>query len=78
MATQAIPPPHIGDFWARTREFSEKPADLWKRCGFEKKVADFRKKGRIFQETFLMKRLAKFYAWVIQASNNIYLFGGEL
>jgi hypothetical protein len=29
MATQAIPPPHpSGDFWAKTREFSEQPADL--------------------------------------------------
>ncbi len=31
MATQAIPPPPpSGDFWAKTHEFSEKPADMEK------------------------------------------------
>jgi hypothetical protein len=43
IATQAIPPPPPpnGDFGARTREFSEKPLELWK------KEADLRKKWRI-------------------------------
>ncbi len=42
-------PSPSGNFGARTREFSEKPADLWKSGGFQKKVADFRKKSGGFE-----------------------------
>jgi hypothetical protein len=50
--TQAISsPPPSGDFGAKTREFSEKPRDLWKRLRFEKKVADFRKKVAVLRQT---------------------------
>ncbi len=44
MATQAIPPPlyDSGDFWAKTRKFSEKVCWFWKvASGFWEKVAHF-------------------------------------
>jgi hypothetical protein len=41
------PPPPIPSayFWARTHEFSEKPADLWR------KVVDLRKRWRICEKS---------------------------